>query len=132
MFGFSLAELIVVFLVILIFIKPQDLPEIAHFLGRAFFRLKKIYKDLKITFRELEKDFGIDDLKQEINRGIADEASKIKEETTIIVDMYGNEHHVKNLHEIRPDLKAEELAEEIAKSAISSIKNDNKISDKNS
>jgi Sec-independent protein translocase protein TatA len=72
MFGFSLAELIVVFLVILIFIKPQDLPEIAHFLGRAFFRLKKIYKDLKITFRELEKDFGIDDLKQEINRGIAD------------------------------------------------------------
>jgi Sec-independent protein translocase protein TatA len=125
MFGFSLAELIVVFLVILIFIKPQDLPEIAHFLGRAFFRLKKIYKDLKITFRELEKDFGIDDLKQEINRGIADEASKIKEETTIIVDMYGNEHHVKNLHEIRSDLKADELADEIAKSTKPAIKNNN-------
>ena len=114
MFGFSLAELIVVFLVILIFIKPQYLPEIAHFLGRVFFRLKKIYRDLKETFRELEKDFGIDDLKHEINRGIADEATKIKEEITIIVDMHGNEHHVKNLHELRPDLNSDELANEIA------------------
>ena len=113
----------VFFLVILIFIKPQDLPEIAHFLGRVFFRLKKFYKDLKKTFSELEKDFGIDDLKQEINRGIADEASKIEEETTVIVDMYGNELHVKNLHEIRSDLKAEELADEIAKSTKPSTKN---------
>jgi Sec-independent protein translocase protein TatA len=113
MLGFSMAELIVVFIVILVFIKPQDLPEIAHFLGRVFFRLKKIYYDLKKNFSELEKEFGIDDLKQEINRGIADEACKIEEETTIIVDMYGNEHHVKNLHEIRPDLSSEELSKEL-------------------
>jgi Sec-independent protein translocase protein TatA len=125
MFGFSLAELIVVFLVILIFIKPQDLPEIAHFLGRVFFRLKKIYKDLKATFHELEKDFGIDDLKHEINRGIADEATKIKEEITIIVDMHGNEHHVKNLHELRPDLNSDELANEIAESTNTTTKNNN-------
>ena len=118
MFGFSMAELIVVFIVILIFIKPQDLPEIAHFLGRAFFRLKKIYYDLKKNFSELEKEFGIDDLKQEINRGIADEASKIEEETTIIVDMYGNEHHIKNLHEIRPDLNQDQLHKEIIESQI--------------
>jgi Sec-independent protein translocase protein TatA len=55
MLGFSMAELIVVFIVILVFIKPQDLPEIAHFLGRAFFRLKKIYYDLKKNFSELEE-----------------------------------------------------------------------------
>ena len=41
MFGFSLAEFILVIIVAIIFIKPQDLPEIAHFLGRVFFRLKK-------------------------------------------------------------------------------------------
>jgi Sec-independent protein translocase protein TatA len=117
MFGFSLAELIVTFLVIIIFIKPQDLPEIAHFLGRIFYRLKKTYGELKKSFNELQKDFGIDDLKQEINRGIADEASKIEEEITVIVDLYGNEHHVKNLHDLRPDLTKEELTKEIKKSS---------------
>lgn len=118
MFGFSLAELIVVMIVILIFIKPQDLPEIAHFLGRIFFRGKKFYQELKKNLSELEKEFGIDDLKQEINRGIADEASKIEEETTVIVDMYGNEHHVKNIHEIRPDLDKEQISDEIKNSQI--------------
>jgi len=116
MFGFSLAELIVVMIVILIFIKPQDLPEIAHFLGRVFFRGKRFYQELKKNLNALEKEFGIDELKQEINRGIADEASKIEEETTVIVDMYGNEHQVKNIHEIRPDLSKEEIHEEIEKS----------------
>lgn len=115
MFGFSLAELIVVLLVILIFIKPQDLPEIAHFLGKAFYRLKRFYQQLKTSFQEIEKEFGIDDLKHELNRGIAEEASKIKEETTVIVDIYGNEHQVKNLHEIRPDLNDDEIKNELAK-----------------
>ncbi|GDX36290.1 hypothetical protein LBMAG18_08010 [Alphaproteobacteria bacterium] len=118
MFGFSLAELVVVMIVILIFIKPQDLPEIAHFLGRIFFRGKKFYHELKKNLSELEKEFGIDDLKQEINRGIADEASKIEDETTVIVDMYGNEHHVKNIHEIRPDLDKEQISDEIKSSQI--------------
>ena len=118
MFGFSLAELVVVMIVILIFIKPQDLPEIAHFLGRIFFRGKKFYHELKKNLSELEKEFGIDDLKQEINRGIADEASKIEDETTVIVDMYGNEHHVKNIHEIRPDLDKEQISDEIKNSQI--------------
>ena len=113
MFGFSLAELIVVCIVILIFIKPQDLPQIAHFIGRMIYRGKKFYRELKKTFSELEKEFGIDDLRQEVNRGIAQEATKIEEETTVIVDMYGNEHHITNIEEIRPDLTKEQIKQEI-------------------
>jgi sec-independent protein translocase protein TatB len=113
MFGFSLAELIVVLLVILFFIKPKDLPEIAHFLGKIFYRLKSYYKQLKSSFKELENEFGIQDLKNELERGIAEEKSKLEDDFTIIVDMEGNEHRVPNLHEVRSDLDEEKLKEEI-------------------
>jgi Sec-independent protein translocase protein TatA len=115
MFGFSLAELIVVLLVILIFVRPSDLPEIAHFIGRAFYRIKRIYDDLKRSFKDIENQFGIDDLKHELNRGIAEEKSKLEDDFTVIVDMDGKEHRVPNLTNLRDDLTKEELDAEIKK-----------------
>lgn len=113
MFGFSFAELIMVLIVALIFIKPQDLPEIAHFVGKVFYRGKRLLKDLKQSLKDMEAELGLDDLKHEINRGIAEEKSKLEEEMTVIVDIYGNEHLVPNVKDVRPDLTAEEAAEEI-------------------
>ena len=113
MFGFSFAELIIVLIVALIFIKPQDLPEIAHFVGKIFYRGKRLIKDLKQSLKDMESELGLDDLKHEINRGIAEEKSKLEEEMTVIVDIYGNEHRVPNVKDVRPDLTAEEAAEEI-------------------
>lgn len=115
MFGFSLAELIVVFIVALLFIKPQDLPEIAHFIGRMVFRGKRLWGDVKKSLKEMEKEFGIENLRHEINCGIASEKAKIEEETTVIVDLYGNEHHVPNIKEIRPDMVSHEIESEIKK-----------------
>lgn len=116
MFGFSLAELLVVCLVGLIFIKPQDLPEIAHFLGKLFYRGKKAFNDLKNQFKDVEKDLGFDEIKQELNRGIAEEKENLTQyETTTIVDMDGNEHEVRDVHELRSDLSKEEREEEIKK-----------------
>jgi Sec-independent protein translocase protein TatA len=115
MFGFSLAELILVFLVALIFIKPQDLPEIAHFFGKIFYRGRRLISELKQSFKEMEKELGIDDLKHELNRGIAEEKAKLEEEMTVIVDIYGNEHQVPNVKDVRPDLTKEEMAKEIKK-----------------
>lgn len=115
MFGFSLAELVVVLVVILIFVKPADLPEIAHFFGKVFQRAKHLYRDIKKTLKEVEGEFGVDYLKHELNRGIAEEKSKLEDDLTVIVDMHGNEHHVPNVAEIRPDLNEEELEAEIAK-----------------
>jgi sec-independent protein translocase protein TatB len=113
MFGFSLAELILVLLVALIFIKPQDLPEIAHFFGKIFYRAKRLFNEVKKSLKDLEKELGIDELKQEVNRGIAEEKLKLEEEMTVIVDMYGNEHQVPNIKELRQDLSADEIAHEI-------------------
>lgn len=116
MFGFSLAELFMVALVALLLIKPQDLPEIAHFLGKIFFRSKKYFNELKQQFEEVKKDLDFQEIKNEINRGIAEEKSKLEElDETIIVDIYGNEHRVPNVENFRTDLSKEEIEEEIKK-----------------
>jgi len=115
MFGFSLAELILVLLVALIFIKPQDLPEIAHFVGKIFYRGKNLFKEIKKSLKEMENELGLDDLKHEVNRGIAEEKIRLEEELTVIVDIYGNEHQVPNVKNLRVDLSDEEIADEIKK-----------------
>ena len=116
MFGFSLAELLMVALVALLLIKPQDLPEIAHFLGKIFFRSKKYFNELKQKFEEVKKYLDLQEIKNEINRGIAEEKSKLEElDETIIVDIYGNEHRVPNVENFRTDLSKEEIEEEIKK-----------------
>jgi len=126
MFGFSLAELILVFLVAIIFIKPQDLPEIAHFFGKLYYKARRLIDDIKIQLKSVEKDLGLDELKHEINRGIAEEKMKIegaKKELTKIIDIYGNEHEV-NIDALQSNLTDEELKAEIAKyNQINSIPN---------
>jgi Sec-independent protein translocase protein TatA len=116
MFGLSFAELIIVILVALIFIKPKDLPEIAHFVGKIFYRGKKLFEDVKQYLKGAEKDFGLDELRHELNRGIAEEKAKLEDELTVIVDVYGNEHRVPNIENLRPDLSPEELSAEVEKS----------------
>jgi len=117
MLGFSFAELILVLLVAIIFIKPKDLPEIAHFFGKLYYKARKLIDDVKIQLKSVEKELGLDELKHEINRGIAEEKMKIegeKKEMTQIIDIYGNYHEV-NTEVLRSDLTDEELKAEIAK-----------------
>ena len=117
MLGFSFAELILVLLVAIIFIKPKDLPEIAHFFGKRYYKARKLIDDVKIQLKSVEKELGLDELKHEINRGIAEEKMKIegeKKEMTQIIDIYGNYHEV-NTEALRSDLTDEELKAEIAK-----------------
>lgn len=115
MFGFSLAELILVLLVALMFIKPQDLPEIAHFIGKIFYRGKRLYNEVKTSLKDMEKELGVDDLRHELNRGIAEEKAKLEEdEMTVIVDMYGNEHQVPKVS----DEKLQEVEELNKKNAM--------------
>ena len=117
MFGFSLAELFLVLLAILIFIKPQDLPEIARFVGKAIYHGKKLYQKLKNSLTDLEKEFELDSLRHEVNQAIASEKLKHEdaeeEDSTIIVDMFGNEHRVNNIKEIRSDLDEAKIKKEV-------------------
>ena len=120
MFGFSLAELFLVLLAILIFIKPQDLPEIARFVGKAIYHGKRLYQKLKNSLTDLEKEFELDSLRHEVNQAIASEKLKHEDDenddSTIIVDMFGNEHRVNNIKEIRSDLDEEKIKKEVEES----------------
>ena len=137
MFGFSLAELFLVLLAILIFIKPQDLPEIARFVGKAIYHGKKLYQKLKNSLTDLEKEFELDSLRHEVNQAIASEKLKHEdveeEDSTIIVDMFGNEHRVNNIKEIRSDLDEAKIKKEVEESnALNKSRVDKKSEDKKS
>ena len=116
MFGFSLAELLLVCIIALIFIRPKDLPEIAHFIGKIFYRGKAFFADLKKQFKEVEQELGLDEIKHELNRGIAEEKARLNEdEDTVIVDIYGNEHRVPNTHKNALNMDSEEFSQEVKK-----------------
>ena len=137
MFGFSLAELFLVLLAILIFIKPQDLPEIARFVGKAIYHGKRLYQKLKNSLTDLEKEFELDSLRHEVNQAIASEKLKHEdveeEDSTIIVDMFGNEHRVNNIKEIRSDLDEAKIKKEVDESnALNKSRVDKKSEDKKS
>ena len=63
----------------------------------------------------MEKEFGVDDLRHELSRGIAEEKAKLEDDLTVIVDIHGNEHRVPNVSGLRSDLTKAELEEEVKK-----------------
>ena len=65
MFNFSLAEFILVIIVAIVFIKPQDLPELAKMLGKIVGEIKKIYQNLLAQFNEVAKQPEIASLTKE-------------------------------------------------------------------
>lgn len=116
MFGFSLAELLLVCIVALIFIRPKDLPEIAHFFGKVFYRGKKFFAELKKHFKEVEQELGLEEIKHELNRGIAEEKARLNDDdATVIVDIYGNEHRVPDSHRNSLNIDPENFSTEVKK-----------------
>ncbi len=112
MFGLSIAEVILVLLIAVIFIRPSDWPEIAHFVGKMLFRGKKMLATVKSSFAELEKDSVIGEIKSELSRGMASEKTK-EDDSSIIIDIYGNEHVVSDLSQLRSDLNKAQITSEI-------------------
>ncbi|MBL6664340.1 MAG: twin-arginine translocase TatA/TatE family subunit [Rickettsiales bacterium] len=110
MFGISITELIIVLIVALLFIRPADLPEIAYFIGRFIYKGKKLYMDAKNYLKISGRDFGLDEVKYELDRGIADEKAKLDDDITVIVDMDGNEHKV-NLKHLDREVDESEIEE---------------------
>jgi Sec-independent protein translocase protein TatA len=115
MFGISLAELLIVIFIAIFVIKPQDLPQIAHFLGKKYAKIKKIIANLQNEFEKSKKEIGFDEIKQEFNSAVIQEEINEKEKQTEIIDIYGNVHKISKVDEIRSDLSKEELEAEIEK-----------------
>ena len=114
MFGFSLAEFILVIIVGIIFIKPQDLPELAKMLGKTVGEIKKLYQNLLAQWQDVAKQPEIASLTQEFQQQVSLAEKNTQTSTeTVIIDMYGKEHIVSNIFEVRPDLTKEQLSQEV-------------------
>ena len=114
MFGFSLAEFILVIIVAIIFIKPQDLPELAKMLGKAVGEIKKLYQNLLAQWQDVTKQPEIASLTQEFQQQVSLAEKNTQTSTeTVIIDMYGKKHIVSNIFEVRPDLTKEQLSQEV-------------------
>jgi sec-independent protein translocase protein TatB len=115
MFGISLGEFFVILLVAILVIRPKDFPDIARNIIKAIAKGKNILDKAKSELNLLGKEIGIEEIKNEIAVEIANEKTKIEQEITTIIDIYGNEHHVSNIEKIRKDKSKEEIDLEIAK-----------------
>lgn len=126
MFGISFFELLLIMVVAVVFIKPEDVPTVAKTIAKAFIKIKKFIASIKQELDEMSKDLGLDEIKKQAEQEIAFEESQKKsaqqnlpkksaDNSTVIIDIYGNEHRVENLEELRPDLDQEQLQGEIKK-----------------
>ncbi len=116
MFGISLVELIFVMLLVIFFVKPADIPQIARFLGKIYSKIKNLISLVKENVESTKKEVGFDQIKQEFNIAIDEEEvkkGKNSKKTTEIVDIYGKTHHVMDISQLRPDLEPEDLENEI-------------------
>ena len=104
MLGVSFFELLMVMILALIIIGPKELPDLAKNLIRIIVRIKKFAK-------QTSQESGLIEIKEEIEKDMM----KLEEETSTIIDIYGNEHEVHAIDKLRSDKNKEELEEEINK-----------------
>lgn len=113
MFGISLAEFLLILGIAILVIGPKDLPEVARYFIKAVAQIKHLIAKAKSELDILGKEIGIDEIKNEIAIELASEKTRIENEITTIVDLYGNEHQIHNLDAIRKDKNKDEIAEEV-------------------
>lgn len=114
MFGISLGEFLLILIVAVLVIGPKDLPEVARYLIKAIAKTKHIIAKAKADLGVLGKEIGIEEIKNEIAVELANEKTRIENEVTTIIDLYGNEHQVLGLNEMRKDKNKDEIKKEIA------------------
>ena len=66
--GIGGLELIVITVLLIIFINPNDLPVILKTTGKAFRRIKKLVQEFKVTINDIADETGADDIKNTINK----------------------------------------------------------------
>jgi sec-independent protein translocase protein TatB len=83
MMGIGFSELVVIILVVLIFIKPDDLPAFFRKLGKLYVKIKKAYDELTAVkdefIREIEGAAKVAEAKAEVEIKAAD-AAKTRQE----------------------------------------------------
>ncbi|MFT5703127.1 MAG: Sec-independent protein translocase protein TatA [Rickettsiales bacterium] len=114
MFGISLAEFALIGVVAIVIIGPKNLPEVARYLIRSVAWAKHLISKAKGELDVLGKELGVEEIKNEIAIELASEKTRIEDEFTTIIDIYGKEHKVSGVEQMRGDKSKEEIDQEIA------------------
>ena len=88
MFGIGVSEIILIFLVIVILIRPNDLPKFLRSAGRFYGKAKKMYNEIMLTkdkiIKEIDTATTLDDvpvITTKVNETSAIEQTEKKENT---------------------------------------------------
>jgi len=55
MFGLSGSEILVIFVILILFVRPEDLPTIVHHLGKIYGQVMRMYYTFLDEIKSLEK-----------------------------------------------------------------------------
>jgi len=94
---------------------PKDIPDLARNIVRFVYKFKQFIAESKKELKSVGDEMGLGEIRQEIEQELIAEKIKLEKEVTTIVDIYGEEHHVYGVDELRSDLKKEDLKAEIVK-----------------
>ena len=67
MFDLSLAEILLIIVVAVVFIQPKDLPMLVKSIAKAIKTLRDFGHDIKQTFEDISKESGITDVKETLD-----------------------------------------------------------------
>jgi Sec-independent protein translocase protein TatA len=56
MFGFSMSEIIVIGIVVLVFVNPKDLPKFIYHIGKIYGQLQGAYQQMVSEFKRIENE----------------------------------------------------------------------------
>jgi Tat protein translocase TatB subunit len=64
MFDLSLAELLLIVVVIVVFIQPKDIPVVVRAIARAIATLRGYINEMKAAFEDIAKESGVADVRE--------------------------------------------------------------------
>jgi len=94
MLGLSWAEVLAIVIIAIIFIGPNDLPDVLRNIGRFMAKIKEYSKDIREVVDSALEESDVKNMKK-----------KMDEEIKYITDMEGNKQRVYDLDDFLPDFK---------------------------
>jgi len=100
MFGISFFEFVIIFTILILIVKPKDLPELIKKTLEFFYKSRDYFSNIKAELSQFSQNIGFDDIKNEVENNFNEE--KIKNITNI-TDLYGQKH---NINDENPSAKS--------------------------
>lgn len=93
MFDFSLGELLLIAVVALVVIGPQDLPKVLHATFKFFRQVQDVLSEVRRSFDEVVATSGIDEVRKDLDR-------ELNKDAKFIIDQHGNYQQIYDVSDL--------------------------------